>query len=311
MEKRTVIVTGGNSGLGYQCAKNIAMKDKDYTLVLACRNPEKAAKAIQDMKAETGNENIHSVALDLASLDSVRAFKELYKKENFPPLYSIVCNAGLNRTPLEYTKDGFEMTFGVCHLGHFLLVNEMLDMVAEDGRIVFVASDMHRPPIMMSLKAPAFTDAYKLAYLGKNEKPSGKDMNLRYSMAKLSNILCVYEMADRLNAAGKKIMVNAFNPGLMTDTNFMPTGSKVQKALISAGSTMVAKLTNRYGSGLTSGKELAKMVTEESFEGVTGKYNDRGTITKTSEPSYDKKAAKKLWEQSVELLKMNQDEMIQ
>ena len=106
MEKRTVIVTGGNSGLGYQCAKNIAMKDKDYTLVLACRNPEKAAKAIQDMKAETGNENIHSVALDLASLDSVRAFKALYKKENFPPLYSIVCNAGLNRTPLEYTKDG-------------------------------------------------------------------------------------------------------------------------------------------------------------------------------------------------------------
>ena len=195
-------------------------------------------------------------------------------------------------------------------MGHFLLVNEMLDMVAEDGRIVFVASDMHRPPIMMSLKAPAFTDAYKLAYLGKNEKPSGKDMNLRYSMAKLSNILCVYEMADRLNAAGKKITVNAFNPGLMTDTNFMPTGSKVKKAFISAGSTMVAKLTNRYGSGLTSGKELAKMVTEESFAGVTGKYNDRGTITKTSEPSYDKKAAKKLWEQSVEFLKMNQNEMM-
>lgn len=81
MEKRTVIVTGGNSGLGYQCAKNIAMKDKNYTLVLACRNPERAAKAIQDMKAETGNENIHSVALDLASLDSVRCFKELYKRK--------------------------------------------------------------------------------------------------------------------------------------------------------------------------------------------------------------------------------------
>ena len=81
MEKRTVIVTGGNSGLGYQCAKNIAMKDKDYTLVLACRNPEKAAKAIQDIKTETGNKNIFSVALDLASLDSVRTFKELYKKE--------------------------------------------------------------------------------------------------------------------------------------------------------------------------------------------------------------------------------------
>jgi hypothetical protein len=52
------------------------------------------------------------------------------------------------------------------------------------------------------------------------------------------------------------------------------------------------------------------MITEDSFAGVTGKYNDRGTITKTSEPSYDKKAAKKLWEQSAELLKMNQDEMI-
>ena len=100
MEKRTVIVTGGNSGLGYQCAKNIAMKDKDYTLVLACRNPEKAAKAIQDMKAETGNENIHSVALDLASLDSVRAFKALYKKENFPPLYSTALRWNIQKMDL-------------------------------------------------------------------------------------------------------------------------------------------------------------------------------------------------------------------
>ena len=67
MENRTVVITGGNSGLGYQCAKNIAMKDKNYTVVLACRNIQKAASAVEAMKAETSNPNINFLELDLAS----------------------------------------------------------------------------------------------------------------------------------------------------------------------------------------------------------------------------------------------------
>lgn len=303
MEKRTVVITGGNSGLGYQCAKNIAESSKEYTIVLACRNLAKAQKAVLDLKKDNENAEIIAMQMDLASLKSVRNFVKNYKEANLPPLFSIVCNAGLNRPKLAYTTDGFEEIFGVCHLGHFLLVNSLLDCMVDDGRVVFVASDMHKPPMVMSPKAPEFKDAYRLAYPKKGKKASVYELSLRYSLTKLCNILCTYEMARLLKEKGSNITVNAFNPGLMTDTNFMPPNtSKFVQSIMIGASTMVAKMTNRYGTALSSGRELAKMVTDSMYSNVSGKYIDRGTDKKSSEPSYDKVAAQKLWKQSEELV---------
>lgn len=135
MNEHTIIVTGGNSGLGYETAKNIAHARQNDTIIIASRNQKKAAAARQKMEAATGNHNIVIRPLDLGSLQSVRDFARDFKNENFPPLYGLVCNAGLNPTNLSYTKEGFETTFGVNYLGHFLLVNLLLSSVEEHGRL--------------------------------------------------------------------------------------------------------------------------------------------------------------------------------
>lgn len=96
MDNRTVIVTGGNTGLGYQAAKAIASSDAGYYVVLACRDTPRGDAAAAAMRSETGSPHITSMPLDLASLDSVRAFAESFSDADLPPLYGIVCNAGIS-----------------------------------------------------------------------------------------------------------------------------------------------------------------------------------------------------------------------
>ena len=91
---RTVIITGGNNGLGYACAKELAL-NKDFYLVLACRNDEKATKAVDQLKRLTENDQIEAISLDLASFSSVRQFETEMAQRNLPPLGAIICNAGV------------------------------------------------------------------------------------------------------------------------------------------------------------------------------------------------------------------------
>ena len=195
---KTVIITGGNTGLGYECAKNIAGNNKgDWHIILACRSPEKAASAVKRLVNESGNKQIEAMELDLASLASVRQFAREFTERQLPPLHSIVCNAGLQVVRgTTYTKDGFETTFGVNHLGHFLLVNLLLKDLKSPARIVFVSSDVHDPTKKTPIPPPVFQDAELLSH----PKPDAKNANLgtigrtRYSTSKLCNILCAYEL---------------------------------------------------------------------------------------------------------------------
>lgn len=89
--EKTIIITGGNSGLGYACAKNIAEADKNNHVILACRNASKAQDAVNSLMKETNNNNITFLELDLASLASVRNFVAEFSISNYPPLYALVC----------------------------------------------------------------------------------------------------------------------------------------------------------------------------------------------------------------------------
>ena len=122
---RTVVITGGNSGLGFETAKKIA-KDKEYRIILACRNPTKAEGAVRKIKEETGNDNILSMRLDTASLASVRKFAAEYEKQDVGKIYALLLNAGINGMHTGVTEDGMEIVFQTNHLGHFLLANLML-----------------------------------------------------------------------------------------------------------------------------------------------------------------------------------------
>ena len=105
----TVIVTGGNTGLGYECAKTIAAARQNWHVVIASRDATKSAEAAQRTIGETGNTYIEAMPLDLASLASIRAFSQAFAaRDDLPPLHSIVCNAGTQvARGIAYTDDGF------------------------------------------------------------------------------------------------------------------------------------------------------------------------------------------------------------
>ena len=184
--------------------------------------------------------------------------------------------------------------------------------MVNEGRIIFVSSDMHNPPNIFSKSMPRFISVRELAYPKTEGKGQNSTSMLRYSMAKLCNILCAYEMSERLALeTNKHITVNAFNPGLMTDTNFMSmTTNKIVRVVVSGLMTVFAIVIGRMGSSVKSGKSLAALVTEDIYRGTTGKYYDRGIEIKSSEATYDKLAARKLWIESAELLHLKQEETI-
>jgi len=318
---KTAIVTGGNSGLGYECAKEIANNEaRDWHIILACRDPDKAAGAVKKLVAETGNEQIEAMELDLASLASVRSFAKGFAARTLPPLHALVCNAGLYVTSgTTYTKDGFETTFGVNHLGHFLLVNLLLKDLESPARIVFVSSDAHDAAKNTGMQPPVFQDAELLAH----PKPDDKNASsrtigtTRYTTSKLCNILCAYELSRRLESEQKdrEITVNAFNPGLMTGTGFASDSSFplrfVWNYILPALGALGVKIRGSKLSNLSdSSKALARLVTDSQYKGLTGKYFSLGKEIASSEESYDQQKADDLWEKSVELVKLTSEETI-
>src|SRR5215469_13622878 len=119
MSLRTVIITGGNTGLGFACASALLSSSVDWHVVLACRDQTKARDAVEKLATETGSRHqVEAMPLDLASLDSVRDFAVTIagrlKADSIPPLHGLVCNAGVQAgTKHTVTADGFETTFGI------------------------------------------------------------------------------------------------------------------------------------------------------------------------------------------------------
>ena len=282
---RTAIITGGNSGLGFETAKKIA-KDKEYRVILACRNLEKAEEAVSKIKDETGNDNILSMRLDTASLTSVREFAVDYENLNIGRIYALLLNAGINGMHSGMTEDGMEIVFQTNHLGHFLLANLMLPYMEPDGKIFATSSDMHDSP--MGKMVWEGTEA--LAHPSED----GKASRLRYSFSKLCNLYFVYELARRLEAEGSGIHVNAFNPGMM-QTNFAPV-DKTRAAMV--------KLTmpKRFGDLEKSSDAYAELVVNDELAVTSANYYDRSTTAiKSSELSYNTENAKELWDASERL----------
>ena len=282
---RTVIITGGNSGLGFETAKKIA-KNKEYRIILACRNPQKAEEAVRKIKEETGNENILNMQLDTASLASVRQFAVDYENLNIGRVYALLLNAGINGMHTGMTEDGMEIVFQTNHLGHFLLANLMLPCMEPDGKIFSTSSDMHDSP--MGKMVWEGTEA--LAH----PSEEGKKSRLRYSFSKLCNLYFVYELARRLEAEGSGIRVNAFNPGMM-QTNFAPV-DKARAAMV--------KLTmpKRFGDLEKSSDAYAELVVNDELAVTSANYYDRSTTAiRSSELSYNTENAKELWDASERL----------
>jgi protochlorophyllide reductase len=144
LAKRTVVITGGNRGIGFNAVKQLAATN-EWDIILACRNIEAGDKAVRSLPM-TSQANVKVERLDLADLKSVETFCASVKKTK---LNVLACNAGVQHTGVKEiirTADGFEDTVGTNHVGHFLLVDLLTPLISpKDGRIVFVGSGVHNP----------------------------------------------------------------------------------------------------------------------------------------------------------------------
>lgn len=288
---KTYIITGGNSGLGFETAKAIAQKSNENRVILACRNTKKAAEAAEKINSLTGNNSAVAMELDLCSFNSIRCFAKKIKDQGII-ISGLDNNAGISgMTPAGLTEDGFDIVFQSNCLGHFLLTNLLLPQMAKDSRILNISSDMHFPPFgEIQWKG---TEA--LAH------PSGEFAadSARYSYSKLCNLYFTYTIAERLRQKGSAITVNAITPGFMGDTGFM-AGHITQEHI----EMVKTKMPNRFGNLKKSSQAAADLLTEPEFAAVTSKYFDRSTTPIKSSPlSYNKANAKDLWEKSEEYTK--------
>ncbi|MFJ1461298.1 oxidoreductase [Nocardia sp. N2S4-5] len=186
---RVAVVTGGNTGIGYETARALAARGA--AVLLACRNDERAADAAARIGAAVPDAVVDTVRLDLGSLESVHAAAADVRRRH-ARIDLLINNAGV--TGLDgHTADGIEIQFGINHIGHFALTAVLLDMLAPDARVVTVSSIGHR-----------------FGRFDATGKPCGTSP---YADSKLANLLFTYELDRRLRAAGAPVFALAAHPG--------------------------------------------------------------------------------------------------
>ena len=201
LDGKTVVITGGNTGIGLETAVDLAKRNA--RVILGCRSVERGERAAVEVRKRSGNDNVVFVQLDLASLDSVRKFAAKILEEE-PRVDILINNAGIMGLPERtLTQDGFEMQFGVNHLGHFLLTNLLLDRIKEapSARIVTVSSK-----------------AYSTGHIDFDNLNSEKSYSqvASYGTSKLANILFTRSLTKRLR--GTNVTANVLHPGVIADT---------------------------------------------------------------------------------------------
>src|SRR5215469_16118542 len=194
---QTFLVTGANTGIGRATAADLARRGG--RVYLACRSRPKGEAAAAGIAAETGSEEVAFLPLDLGDLTSVRACARGFLDRG-EPLHVLINNAGVGGTP-GLTRDGFELVFGVNHLGHFALTMGLLDCLTASGaRIVNVASDAHY-------------QARGIDFGRLRRRTRGITGMREYAVSKLCNVLFSQELARRLNSTG--VTSYALHPGVV------------------------------------------------------------------------------------------------
>jgi retinol dehydrogenase-12/retinol dehydrogenase-13 len=282
MRGKTVVITGGNGGIGKETA--IALAREGARVIITARDAARGAAALADIIERSGSTAVELMDLDLASIASIRKFAE-FLPACTDQVSVLINNAGVILRRRHTTTDGFEMTFGVNHLGHFLLTNLVQDLLERGApsRVVVVASD---------------------AYKGARRGLDFADLNLEHSRygpykaycrSKLANILFARELARRVDGSG--ITANAVHPGIVA-TRLARDGDTGRLGDFALRLSRPFFQTPEQGARTT-----VYAASAPELESITGAYFASSLPAPTNRQAMDMAAAGRLWDASEELLR--------
>jgi NAD(P)-dependent dehydrogenase (short-subunit alcohol dehydrogenase family) len=279
MHGKTVLITGGNSGIGLEAA--VALARGGARVAITARDPQRGAAAAGQIRQRSGSDEVELVRLDLASLDSVRACAEEVTAR-FDRLDVLIDNAGAIIGERRNTADGFELTIGANHLGPFLLTNLLVPLLVDSApsRVVVVSSLAHRRGVL---------DLDDLMW---ERRPYvGLDA---YAASKLANLLFSRELARRLDGTG--VTASALHPGtIRSGFGRDDTPGKVLGALMPIARPFFVDAER--GAATT-----VFCAADPSLDGVTGRYFSRRREARTSVAARDDVLARRLWDASADLV---------
>ncbi|XP_055379177.1 retinol dehydrogenase 14 [Condylostylus longicornis] len=280
MEGKTIIITGANGGIGKETARDLARRKA--RVIMACRNLETAEAARKEISEETGNNDIIVKKLDLGSLQSVRDFAaDILKTEERIDI--LIHNAGMALAFKGATSvDGIELTMATNHYGPFLLTHLLIDKIkaSTPARIVIVASELYRlASVNVNKLNPV--GSFPAAYL--------------YYVSKYANIYFARELARRLDGTG--VTVNSLHPGMIDSGIWRNVPFPLNYPMMAI--TKGFFKTTKQGAQTT-----LHVATDPELENVSGKYymdcKERGL----SNAAQDMEKARKIWEESIKLVKL-------
>lgn len=295
---RIIVITGANSGLGYETA--LALARKNGHVVMTSRSIQKGEKARADILKQVPNATIDVMQLDLANLASVREFAQDFNSR-YDRLDQLYNNAGVMATPQSQTADGFEMQFGTNHLGHFALTGLLLPklLATPNSRVVSVSSGAHR-----TVSGINFDDLM-------SEKSYSR--YVAYGQSKLANILFANELNRLLVANGSSTRSMAAHPGL-SNTNLQSntaeaSGNVFERALYSV---MMPVMSQSQAMGA-----LPQLYAGTSPQAEGGKYYGPSFMSMRGYPKEEKptdaalneRDAARLWDISADLTGVTYDEL--
>ncbi len=287
LTRKTMVVTGANSGLGLETTR--ALAGKGAHVIMACRNVDKANDAVSDIRASHPRASLDVMNLDLSNLASVRRFsQQLHEKQQ--RIDVLVNNAGIMAIPYNKTTDGFEMQFGTNHLGHFALTGLLFDLLlaSKQARIVNVSSQAH---VMGKMRWDDLN--WERGY---SKWPA-------YGMSKLSNLLFTHELARRAEDKKLPILAVTAHPGYAA-TNLQYVGADMSGAAVAGKISRAVNPLLGQSASMGALPQLyaacADNVAAGDYIGPDSWFGARGYPTKVSpnKRAQDQEAWQRLWEVS-------------
>ncbi|KAL6400240.1 hypothetical protein AUP68_15936 [Ilyonectria robusta] len=284
----TVLITGANGSLGLPFVERLLESYPSHTIIAAVRNPSpetdpntaNLARAI----SSHADARAHIEALDLASIENVRSFAnrvaERISKGEVPPLAAIVCNAFTwSLSGQQATADGFERTFQVGHLAHYMLVLKLLKSMAPNGRVVMLGSSSHYPekPVPISkLGAELPSEIDTLVHPSSDDPGDEHDRGFqRYATTKLANVMFMQDLIEKFQQDPKlaSISVTAMDPGGLVDSRAHTHQKAAIRAVFAVANTLlplVGRFTSEVRRSADSAGDLVELSVGDKFKGVNG-----------------------------------------